>query len=688
IIVAIFLAALFAVLIMPFDNPIRRLGKRMLMRFEYWMMARRKGLEAIIPRTSEFAHEKLETLLCSARRGDEILFAARTNVHAIQGFREKIIEALARGVNLKFLLLDMRVLDGEYGRHSMDPQWLGRSVTRSSLAQEISAARHGLEIICQECKSQKHLGRLLVYKTNFSVYNSAVIYEPIEGEGSLPAAILYDISFGNKLEDKFIHYYKDHPTTNLVSFISGLRRFYNSKFAPPIAVFDASLSYVRNTELLQQIVGDRMQCIVKTNPEFEEIRHNPTQSIVPSAISVFHSIKTGVNPPGPISAQIEITNKCSTKCEHCARWSTNDNTHMPIAMVKKLIDQLRSLGVRTVTLSGGEPSQHPDFRSILEYARFGTPSLGVGVLSNGVGLDDNSINAIMDIASWLRLSVDGPDPATYAAVRKSISGGSSTSDFDEIKQLIRRFSGAARQSCQLAICYTIQSSNLGGVREMIDWVNSLGLPRGDKQLVFKFAHGEGQFLCKRDQIDNLLFDPQGVLQNEQYKHSANLPYLRRMIETKFDLIDVASGMPTLSLYSVSPTRCFTPYTFMLIDPRGIVFPCCFLYEDNASYQGEAALKREHHELGKFDTENKNSLAEIWGGSEYKRLRGELSVINPNSERFSSCSRCTRHCNHNVALTAMFDEFASFCEADGNGSLSADDILKDLQTNDNSAGVWL
>jgi len=83
-------------------------------------------------------------------------------------------------------------------------------------------------------------------------------------------------------------------------------------------------------------------------------------------------------------AFIYITNECQLNCTHCSFQSTvaKQHTRVDEEVILKAIDELR--GIRDITLTGGEPTLHPSFKTILykaaEKAKF------VYLMTNGIEL--------------------------------------------------------------------------------------------------------------------------------------------------------------------------------------------------------------------------------------------------------------------------------------------------------------
>ena len=56
---------------------------------------------------------------------------------------------------------------------------------------------------------------------------------------------------------------------------------------------------------------------------------------------------------------IEILQRCPNRCIYCSSHSNPQATHIiPFGIIKSVIDDAKSLGCKTVCLSGGEPFLH------------------------------------------------------------------------------------------------------------------------------------------------------------------------------------------------------------------------------------------------------------------------------------------------------------------------------------------
>ena len=95
---------------------------------------------------------------------------------------------------------------------------------------------------------------------------------------------------------------------------------------------------------------------------------------------------------------IQITNTCHMGCPHCMDRATPDPQHMPWPLVERSVAWAQSLGVRTMLISGGEPTCHPEWKRILDYCaeRF----MFVIVPTNGSWLETPIEDDIIDLLTF------------------------------------------------------------------------------------------------------------------------------------------------------------------------------------------------------------------------------------------------------------------------------------------------
>ena len=115
--------------------------------------------------------------------------------------------------------------------------------------------------------------------------------------------------------------------------------------------------------------------------------------------------------PAPISVGFEITHLCNLECRYCDRHTPGPH-QMTREQILDALGGLHALGMRHVSLDGGEPLTH---RHIDEVAAF-LAQRGVRIYMNTNGVLVPRKVATVRLLSKVKISLDGP-PACHDAMR-------------------------------------------------------------------------------------------------------------------------------------------------------------------------------------------------------------------------------------------------------------------------------
>ncbi len=110
----------------------------------------------------------------------------------------------------------------------------------------------------------------------------------------------------------------------------------------------------------------------------------------------------------PILAQIVPVRRCNLDCSYCNEY---DKTSEPVPLDRMLrrIDALAALGTTIITLSGGEPTLHPDLDAII--ARIRERGAIATLITNGLLLTPDRIRALNRARlDYLQISIDNLQP--------------------------------------------------------------------------------------------------------------------------------------------------------------------------------------------------------------------------------------------------------------------------------------
>lgn len=120
--------------------------------------------------------------------------------------------------------------------------------------------------------------------------------------------------------------------------------------------------------------------------------------------------------PAPLTVYIEPTNRCNLSCDFCPQ-SLEDYKeragywqHMPVEMFAKIIDEIKTLGIKSVKLYFfGEPLLHPQIGELVRLAK--TVCHRVELTTNGIPLNERRAKELIAAGlDYLRVSLYNEQP--------------------------------------------------------------------------------------------------------------------------------------------------------------------------------------------------------------------------------------------------------------------------------------
>lgn len=122
----------------------------------------------------------------------------------------------------------------------------------------------------------------------------------------------------------------------------------------------------------------------------------------------------------PFRLQIECTSECSADCSYC--YSKSGPTGEPLSSreIKGMLRRAANLGVRQIDWMGGDPMERPDWKELLQTARYSgmTNNLWTcGSHLNDIGQAKWAIDLTRD--GYIMVHVDSLDPDVLSSIRHS-----------------------------------------------------------------------------------------------------------------------------------------------------------------------------------------------------------------------------------------------------------------------------
>lgn len=97
-----------------------------------------------------------------------------------------------------------------------------------------------------------------------------------------------------------------------------------------------------------------------------------------------------------------ITSRCNDNCSFCFRDRESKSISLESAL--KIIDNLYNSGIKHIAFSGGEPLLYNEIFEVLNYAH--GKNLEITLISNGILLDNLTIDRIEKSVNWLAVPID------------------------------------------------------------------------------------------------------------------------------------------------------------------------------------------------------------------------------------------------------------------------------------------
>ena len=187
----------------------------------------------------------------------------------------------------------------------------------------------------------------------------------------------------------------------------------------------------------------------------------------------------------PSAIQLELTDRCNLKCVYCYQESSPTRSNFMEDPVG-ILAYLKTIHVRVIELTGGEPLMHPQFLPALRYACENFQI--VGLITNGTLLTDD----IMEILKKgparpsVQICLDGPDRETVDATA-AVPGA--------WEQILRGIRCVKRHGVLLRVGMVLDSeAKIEGIEETARIAKELGADMFVASPAMNFGRARGPYL--------------------------------------------------------------------------------------------------------------------------------------------------------------------------------------------------
>ena len=210
--------------------------------------------------------------------------------------------------------------------------------------------------------------------------------------------------------------------------------------------------------------------------------------------------------------QIELTSKCNERCIHCYIPHKYKIDNIDCNLYYSVLDQLKEMGALGLTLSGGEPMVHPNFKEFLKAAK--ERDFYVHVLTNLTLLDDEIIEIMKSgNVCGVQVSLYSMSPEHHDAIT-TIKGS-----FEKTKNAILKL---IENNIPVQISCPVMKVNKDDVCEVIKWGHEHKIRvLTDYAIMAEYNHDTGNLVNRLDPEECRKVIEDIIEYDEGYKEQIN-----------------------------------------------------------------------------------------------------------------------------------------------------------------------
>lgn len=168
--------------------------------------------------------------------------------------------------------------------------------------------------------------------------------------------------------------------------------------------------------------------------------------------------------------QIRVTNQCNLKCRYCSVDAKEKNFQfLPIKTIKEVIMESLPLGVREISITGGEPFYYKELNELLRFFR-NFSYIIIVISTNGMNITEEQIQLLTNIPNLIiSVSLDSLDPEKNSCLR--LFSNSITIKRNILKLIQNGI------DVSISTVITKNNMNINELEDLILWSINLGLKR-------------------------------------------------------------------------------------------------------------------------------------------------------------------------------------------------------------------
>ncbi|MBI2215400.1 MAG: radical SAM protein [Acidobacteria bacterium] len=365
---------------------------------------------------------------------------------------------------------------------------------------------------------------------------------------------------------------------------------------------------------------------------------------------IIRGVADGVAYGGPYHVEIHPADRCNIDCFFCSTASIRGTDELPRDQYEKLFAELKSLGTRSIRLSGGgEPLFHREIRTFLRaVSESGIPI--ENLTTNGVLLDETVMRLLIEArCEQITVSLNTGDPKSYAMMMQTPERL-----FDRVLRNIRALL-AERRSKNLRgplvnLQFLVWKQNYRTIPQMYELARELNV---DSIIFSGLSHLGAEQKMSPAETDEMMALYEEIVRVDELRRISSIESLEQDLTPRvedmtarlaaerngrgliakaaafigrddFTFAEKASHWLKMrrnakvdAQLAMLEEQCIISWHSMVIRTIGTVAPCCIL---------------QHVPLGNIYA---TSVRDVWFGERFVKLRGELSRIIREGDAWQS-----------------------------------------------------
>ncbi len=262
----------------------------------------------------------------------------------------------------------------------------------------------------------------------------------------------------------------------------------------------------------------------------------------------------------PISTSIQLTSRCSSKCQTCTHWEVSTHDELTTEEWKHVILSLKNKNVLFIGFSGGDIILREDIFDLISFCT--SKALHVGITLNGYTVTEKIAKSLMETnINSISLSID--DMGDRFSEIRNVSNAS-----DKVIETLRLLKKFNRGCTKISLGMTVMRSTIDSIKDVVNFAIQNNLPVGFSLIHFTHYFSDTPFSRGQYQLN----------ETEKTKLHEQIRWLAKIRSSYPSLIPKLVVLEYMYKYFddyyQKNTLCYQTLLDPCIRPNGDVSPCC------------------------------------------------------------------------------------------------------------------